>query len=125
MDKQQTAALLAVATTYWPNINRNTDTAAMVSAWAKSLQDVPYNAAERAIVELSRKCDFPPSLKMVVDEASKYAAYKPEINWSMRLAWDRYTELGIPLPGWFLTGVRQLGSAAPSEYTRALPALEE
>lgn len=125
MNQQQTAALLAVATTYWPNINRNTDTAAMVSAWAKSLQDVPYKSAERAIVELSRKCDFPPSLKMVVDEASKYATYKPEINWSMRLAWDRYTELGIPLPGWFAEGVRQLGSAAPSKYTRALSALEE
>ena len=83
MNQQQTAALLAVATTYWPNINRHADTAAMVSAWAKSMQDVPYKSAERAIVELSRKCDFPPSLKMVVDEASKHATYKPEINWSM------------------------------------------
>ena len=121
MDKQQTAALLAVATTYWPNINRNTNTKAMVSAWTTSLQDIPYKAAERAIVELSRKCDFPPSVKMVRDEAARHAVYNPKLNWSMRLAWVRYTELGIPLPGWFLTGVRQLGSAAPEEYRKALP----
>ena len=125
MNKQQTAALLAVATTYWPNINRNTDTAAMVSAWAKSLRDVPYEAAERAVVELSRRCDFPPSVKLIVDEAAKHTAYRTEMNWLMRLAWERYTELGIPLPGWFSTGVRQLGSVAPREYRRALSAREE
>lgn len=125
MNQQQTAALLAVATTYWPNINRNTNTKAMASAWAKSLKYIPYEAAECAIVELSLVCDFPPSPKMVAAAAAKYAKYNPEINWSMRLAWDRFSELGIPLPGWFSTGVRQLGSAAPSEYTRALTALEE
>lgn len=125
MNQQQTAALLAVATTYWPNINRNTNTKAMASAWAKSLKYIPYEAAECAIVELSRVCDFPPAPKMVAAAAAKYAKYNPEINWSMRLAWDRFSELGIPLPGWFSTGVRQLGSAAPSKYTRALTALEE
>lgn len=125
MNQQQTAELLALAAKYWPNIKRNNDAAAMVSAWAKSLQDVPYNTAVPAIVELSRKSNFPPSPKDVRDESSKYSAYNPKINWKMRLAWDRFSELGIPLPGWFSTGVRQLGSEAPSEYTRALTALEE
>ena len=125
MNQQQTAELLALEAKYWPNIKRNNDAAAMVSAWAKSLRDVPYNTAVLAIVELSRKSNFPPSPKDVRDESSKYSAYNPKINWEMRLAWDRYTELGIPLPGWFAEGVRQLGSAAPSKYTRALSALEE
>lgn len=119
MDEQQTAALLAVATTYWPNINRNTNTKAMASAWAKSLKYIPYKAAECAIVELSRECDFPPSPKMVVAAAAKYAKYNPEMNWSMRLAWDRYTELGIPLPKWFYAGVQMLGASCPAAYLQA------
>ena len=37
----------------------------------------------------------------------------------MRLAWDRYTELGIPLPGWFVSGVQLMGAAAPEKYRKA------
>ena len=67
------------------------------------------------------------ALGITLDE---FATYYPvadvrKSSAAMRLSWDRYTELGIPLPGWFVIGVRQLGSTAPSEYTRALSALEE
>lgn len=41
-------------------------------------------------------------------------------NWSMRLAWDRYKELGIPLPKWFSAGVVQLGDNAPESYKLAI-----
>lgn len=119
MNQQQMAELFALAANYWPNIKRNNEAAGMVSAWAESLWDVPYNAAKRAIVELSRKCDFPPSPKMVREESSKHSAYNPEINWSMRLAWDRYTELGIPLPKWFYAGVQSLGESCPTEFLEA------
>lgn len=111
----------------WKNICNSTDEeeiAETVKFWAESLEDIPNNVAIKAVKELSKETTFPPTVHEVRKKAFSVNAYSPE-NWSMRLVWDRYTELGIPLPGWFSTGVRQLGSAAPSKYTRALPALEE
>lgn len=125
MTYQQTAALLSLAMNYWDNICSKTNAEETAKAWAASLSDIPYNAALKAVQELSKTHRFKPTVSEVREAAAKHSAYNVADNWSMRLACDRYTELGIPLPEWFSTGVRQLGSAAPSEYTRALPALEE
>nr|DAE92869.1 MAG TPA: replisome organizer protein [Ackermannviridae sp.] len=125
MTYQQTAALLSLAMNYWDNICSKTNAEETAKAWAASLADVPYSAALKAVQELSKTHRFKPTVSEVREAAVKYSAYNVADNWSMRLAWDRFSELGIPLPGWFSTGVRQLGSAAPSEYTRALTALEK
>lgn len=106
----------------WKNICNSTDEeeiAETVKFWAESLEDIPNNVAIKAVKELSKETTFPPTVHEVRKKALSVNAYSHE-NWSMRLAWDRYTELGIPLPGWFLTGVRQLGSAVPNEYRKAL-----
>lgn len=114
MTYQQTAALLSLAMNYWDNICSKTNAEETAKAWAASLSDIPYNAALKAVQELSKTHRFKPTVSEVREAAVKYSAYNVADNWSMRLAWDRYTELGIPLPEWFAAGVLQLGSAAPA-----------
>lgn len=120
MTYQQTAALLSLAMNYWDNICNKTDVEETAKAWAASLSDIPYNAALKAVQELSKTHRFKPTVSEVREVAVKYSAYNVAGDLSMRLAWDRYTELGIPLPEWFYAGVLQLGDAAPEGYKRAL-----
>ena len=120
MTYQQTAALLSLAMNYWDNICSKTNAEETAKAWAASLADVPYSAALKAVQELSKTHRFKPTVSEVREAAVKYSAYNVSDNWSMRLAWDRYTELGIPLPEWFAAGVLQLGSAAPESYKQVL-----
>ena len=105
---------------YWDNICSKTNAEETTKAWAASLSDIPYNAALKAVQELSKTHRFKPTVSEVLEAAVKYSAYKVSDNWSMRLAWDRYTELGIPLPEWFAAGVLQLGSEAPERYKQVL-----
>lgn len=120
MTYQQMAALLSLAMNYWDNICSKTNAEETAKAWAASLSDIPYNAALKAVQELSKTHRFKPTVSEVREAAVKYSAYNVADNWSMRLAWDRYTELGIPLPEWFAAGVLQLGSAAPESYKQVL-----
>lgn len=120
MTYQQTAALLSLAMNYWDNICNRTDEEETAKAWAASLADIPYNAALKAVQELSKTRSFKPTVSKVREAAVKYSAYNIAVNWSMRLTWDRYTELGIPLPEWFAAGVLQLGSEAPERYKQVL-----
>jgi hypothetical protein len=120
MTYQQTAALLSLAMNYWDNICSKTNAEETAKAWAASLADIPYNAALKAVQELSKTHRFKPTVSEVREVAVQYSAYNVADNWSMRLAWDRYTELGIPLPEWFAAGVLQLGSAAPESYKQVL-----
>nr|DAG49177.1 MAG TPA: replisome organizer protein [Caudoviricetes sp.] len=119
MTYQQTAALLSLAMNYWDNICSKTNAKETAKAWAASLSDIPYNAALKAVQELSKTHRFKPTVSEVREAAVKYSAYNVADNWSMRLAWDRYTELGIPLPKWFYTGVKALGASCPAEYLQA------
>lgn len=116
MTYQQTAALLSLAMNYWDNICNRTDEEETAKAWAASLADIPYNAALKAVQELSKTNSFKPKVSEIREVAIRYSAYNVDENWAMRLAWDRYTELDIPLPEWFAAGVLQLGSAAPESY---------
>lgn len=120
MTYQQAAALLSLAMNYWDNICNCTDEEETAKAWAASLADIPYNAALKAVQELSKTRSFKPTVSNVREAAVKYSAYNVAVNWSMRLAWDRYTELGIPLPDWFAAGVVQLGDNAPESYKLAI-----
>ncbi len=119
MTYQQTAALLSLAMNYWDNICNRTDVEETAKAWAVSLADIPYNAAIKAVQELSKTHRFKPTVSEVREVAVKYSAYNVADNWSMRLAWDRYTELGIPLPKWFYAGVQTLGASCPAAYLQA------
>ena len=119
MTYQQTAALLSLAMNYWDNICNRTDVEETAKAWAVSLADVPYNAAIKAVQELSKTHRFKPTVSEVRGVAVKYSTYNVADNWSMRLAWDRYTELGIPLPKWFYAGVQSLGESCPTEFLEA------
>ncbi len=118
MTYQQTAALLSLAMNYWDNICNRTDVEETAKAWAVSLADIPYNAAIKAVQELSKEKTFKPTVHEVREKAVQYSTYSPE-NWSMRLAWDRYIELGIPLPKWFYAGVQALGATCPAAYLQA------
>ena len=120
MTYQQAAALLSLAMNYWDNICNRTDEEETAKAWAASLADISYNAALKAVQELSKTRSFKPTVSNVREAAVKYSAYNVAVNWSMRLAWDRYTELGIPLPDWFAAGVVQLGDNAPESYKLAI-----
>ncbi len=105
----------------WKNICNSTDEeeiAETVKFWAESLEDIPNNVAIKAVKELSKETTFPPTVHEVRKKALSVNAYSPE-NWSMRLAWDRYTELGIPLPKWFYAGVQALGATCPAAYLQA------
>lgn len=118
MTYQQTAALLSLAMNYWDNICNRTDEEETAKAWAVSLADIPYNAAIKAVQELSKEKTFKPTVHEVREKAVSFSAYSLE-NWSMRLAWDRYTELGVPLPKWFYAGAQALGASCPEAYLQA------
>lgn len=120
MTYQQTADLLGKAANYWDNICSKTDAAETVQAWAVSLTDIPYAAALKAVQELAKTHRFKPTVSEVREVAITYSVYHITGNWSMRLAWDRHTELGIPLPEWFSAGVVQLGDNAPESYKMAI-----
>lgn len=120
MTYQQTAALLSLAMNYWDNICNRTDEEETAKAWAASLADIPYNAALKAVQELSKTNRFKLTVSEVREAAVKHSVYNVADNWAMRLAWDRYTELGIPLPKWFSAGVLQLGDNAPERYKMAI-----
>lgn len=121
MTYQQTAALLSLAKKNWKNICNSTDEeeiAETVKFWAESLEDIPNNVAIKAVKELSKETTFPPTVHEVRKKALSINAYSPE-NWSMRLALDRYIELGVPLPKWFYAGAQPLGASCPAEYLQA------
>lgn len=120
MTYQQTAALLSLTMNYWDNICSKTNAEETAKAWAASLADVPYSAALKAVQELSKTHRFKPTVSEVREAAVKHSAYNVADNWSMRLAWDRYKELGVPLPKWFSAGVVQLGDNAPESYKLAI-----
>lgn len=119
MTYQQTAALLSQAMNYWDNICNRTDEKETAKAWAASLADIPYNAALKAVQELSKTNSFKPKVSEIRKVAIRYSAYNVDENWAMRLAWDRYTELGIPLPKWFYAGAQALAASCPAEYLQA------
>ena len=54
MTTEETSALLALCTTYWPEIGKQSDPLAMAKAWALALTDIPQQQAQAAVVELAR-----------------------------------------------------------------------
>lgn len=112
MTYQQTAALLDAAMNYWDNICSRTEEESTIQAWAVTLADIPFAPAMKAVQELSKVKDFKPKASEVLRVAKEYHIYSPE-NWSMRLVWDRYIELGVSPPKWFFKGVEYRSKAYP------------
>lgn len=94
---EQTAALLDGMLNYWPNVFRGNDTATMTKAWAVALRDVPFNAAKRGVADLARTLKFPPTAAEIVQAAKPYE----HTEFDARLAYERCTTFGIPLPAWY------------------------
>lgn len=112
MTYQETAALLDAAMNYWDNICSRTEEKSTIQAWAVTLADIPFAPAMKAVQELSKVTKFKPKACEVLEVAKEYHIYSPE-NWSMRLVWDRYIELDVPLPKWFFKGVEYRSNACP------------
>ena len=96
MTAGEVARLHAMMTTYWPNLTRGTDPAAMVKAWALALQDVPLRAAERGVIDLSTTLKWPPSVAEVRDAARPYMRVRDQ--WDEKAARDAYECLGWSMP---------------------------
>ena len=107
---EQTAALLDGMLNYWPNVFRGNDTATMTKAWAVALRDVPFNAAKRGVADLARTLKFPPTAAEIVQAAKPYE----HTEFDARLAYERCTTFGIPLPVWYeqTAGEKKIGRSA-------------
>ena len=107
---EQTAALLDGMLNYWPNVFRGNDTATMTKAWAVALRDVPFNAAKRGVADLARTLKFPPTVAEIVQAAKPYE----HTEFDARLAYERCTTFGIPLPVWYeqTAGEKKIGRSA-------------
>ena len=110
MTYEQTAALLDGMLNYWPNVFRGNDTATMTKAWAVALRDVPFNAAKRGVADLARTLKFPPTVAEIVQAAKPYE----HTEFDARLAYERCTTFGIPLPEWYeqAAGSKAIGRRA-------------
>lgn len=110
MTYEQTAALLDGMLNYWPNVFRGNDTSTMAKAWAVALRDVSFNAAKRGVADLARTLKFPPTVAEIVQAAKPYE----HTEFDARLAYERCTTFGIPLPVWYeqTAGEKKIGRSA-------------
>ena len=78
MTTEETSALLALCTTYWPEIGKQSDPLAMAKAWALALADIPQQQAQAAVVELARTLKFAPRVTEIRDTVERLKANKAE-----------------------------------------------
>lgn len=78
MTVEETSALLALCTTYWPEIGKQSDPLAMAKAWALALADIPQQQAQAAVVELARTLKFAPRVAEIRDTVERLKANKRE-----------------------------------------------
>lgn len=108
---------------WWPNLYRENDPDEMTDAWAVSLAGIPYDAAMAGAADLSRRQRWPPTVAEICEAAQPYMQYKTGgyDKWDLKMAMDRYTELGIPLPPWFAGAAKKYATQLPQEILAALP----
>ena len=78
MTVEETSALLALCTTYWPEIGKQSDPLAMAKAWALTLADIPQQQAQAAVVELARTLKIAPRVAEIRDTVERLKAQKRE-----------------------------------------------
>ena len=78
MTVEETSALLALCTTYWPEIGKQSDPLAMAKAWALALADIPQQQAQAAVVEMARTLKFAPRVSEIRDTVERLKSNKRE-----------------------------------------------
>lgn len=96
---------------WWPNLFRDNDPNEMTDAWAVSLAPVPYEAAMKAAVDLSRKCKWPPTVADICEAARPYIHTKFDVIGAI----DRYRDFQIPLPEWIYETAMRTGYTLPPD----------
>lgn len=86
MTKQESAALVALASASYPSM-QNRDPSPIIAAWALMLADIPAEVGKAAVVKVCRQSEFFPSVAQIV-AASELVDPRTDTTPSAAEAWE-------------------------------------